>query len=64
MLSDAATISRPPRAEGAGSLNEVRAVIPPECYRRTTWRATLAVVQALALWLAPVTLLVLTSARW
>ena len=43
------------------SLNDVRAVIPEACYRRSTGRATWALLQAAALYLLPVAGLALTD---
>lgn len=40
------------------SLNDVRAIIPESCYDRSKLRATLALVQAALLYLAPVVALV------
>lgn len=53
--------SRP--AERTDSLNDVRAIIPPACYERSTARATWAVLQAVVLWVLPVVALAFTD-RW
>lgn len=45
-------------------MNDVRAVIPERCYQPSAARSTLAVIQGISLWLAPVVALVLTSASW
>lgn len=47
-----------------GSLREVRAAIPEDCYRKPTARAVMAVIQGILLWLAPVVVLILTDAAW
>jgi omega-6 fatty acid desaturase (delta-12 desaturase) len=49
----------PPR-----SLNEVRAVIPESCYRRSAGRAAWALAQATALYAAPIVGLALTDRWW
>ena len=60
MSSDTAVLPRPRQQ----SLNDVRAVIPEACYRRSTRRATLAVLQAVLLYVAPVVALALTDRWW
>ena len=50
-------------ASSARTLNEVRAVIPADCYRRSVARALVALVQGALLWAGPVVALVLTD-RW
>ena len=52
-----ATGRKPSRRDG--SLNDVRAVIPERCYQPSAARSTLAVIQGVSLWLAPVVALVL-----
>lgn len=47
-----------------GSLNEVRSVIPAECYKRSRGRASLALAQGAVLYLVPVALLAMTNAWW
>ena len=51
----------PPRAQ---SLNDVRAVIPAECYERSAARATFALIQAGLLYIAPLVGLALTDRWW
>ena len=51
---------RPPTT----SLNEVRKVIPEQCYQRSSGRASLALAQATILYLAPVLALAFTDAWW
>jgi omega-6 fatty acid desaturase (delta-12 desaturase) len=46
------------------SLNEVRAVIPATCYERSGMRASLAIAQAVLLYLLPVVGLALTDRWW
>jgi len=46
------------------TLNDVRAAIPDVCYRRPNGRAAGALVQALVLYLAPITALALTDRWW
>ncbi len=46
------------------SLNDVRAIIPETCYRRSAGRATLALIQALVLWVLPVVALAFTDRWW
>lgn len=46
------------------SLNDVRAIVPPACYERSTGRGVLAVVQAGLLYLLPIAGLVLTDSWW
>src|SRR5512141_2782588 len=46
------------------SLNDVRAAIPDSCYRRSTARAVWALVQAVALYVAPLVGLALTDRWW
>lgn len=47
-----------------GSLNDVRAVVPAKCYERPSGPASLALVQAVVLYLAPVIGLALTDRWW
>ena len=47
-----------------GSLNEVRRVIPAECYERSSRRAALALAQGALLYLVPLALLAMTNAWW
>lgn len=51
------------RAEGP-SLNDVRAIIPPECYERSRVRGALAVSQGAVLYLLPMIGLALTDRWW
>jgi len=51
-------------ADRADSLNDVRAVIPANCYQRSKRRAGMALVQAVVLWLLPLAGLVLTNRWW
>jgi omega-6 fatty acid desaturase (delta-12 desaturase) len=60
---DSATMPTLPRPR-SGSLNEVREVIPSECYEPSGWVATRSLVQAVALYVAPVTALALTDRWW
>jgi omega-6 fatty acid desaturase (delta-12 desaturase) len=46
------------------SLNDVRAIIPATCYHRSKVRATVALVQAALLYLAPIAALVFTDTWW
>ena len=46
------------------SLNDVRAIIPEACYRRSAWRGSLALAQAALLYFVPLTLLALTNTWW
>jgi omega-6 fatty acid desaturase (delta-12 desaturase) len=46
------------------SLNEVRAIIPERCYRRSAGRASIALAQGWLLWLLPVAGLVFAHAWW
>ena len=46
------------------SLNDVRAVIPPECYERSTPTAVFALLQATILYVAPIVGLALTDRWW
>ena len=46
------------------SLNDVRDIIPEACYRRSTGRAVLALVQAWALYAVPMVGLALTNTWW
>jgi omega-6 fatty acid desaturase (delta-12 desaturase) len=46
------------------SLNDVRAVIPEQCYQRSSSRATWAVVQAIVLYVAPIVALAMTDRWW
>ncbi len=61
LLDDAGTTRRPKQREG--SLNDVRAIIPEHCYRRSAGRAWLALVQAAVLYVLPLVGLALTD-RW
>lgn len=60
MTSVGPTLPRP----RTHSLNEVRATIPPECYERSTARASLALAQATVLYLVPVIALAVTDRWW
>lgn len=62
MSLDAPTLSRPETT--TTSLNEVRRVIPEECYRRPRGRAAVALTQAVVLYLVPVAALAVTDAWW
>ena len=57
---DSATLPRP-RTQ---SLNDVRAVIPAECYEPSRAKGVLALVQGTLLYLVPLTLLALTDRWW
>ena len=57
---DSATVPRP-RTQ---SLNDVRAVIPAECYEPSRVRGVLALVQAALVYLVPLTLLAMTDRWW
>ena len=46
------------------SLNDVRAVIPATCYEKSNTKAWLALAQGAVLYIAPLTLLVLTTQWW
>ena len=46
------------------SLNDVRAIIPETCYERSKLRATLALLQAALLYVAPVVALAFFDAWW
>lgn len=46
------------------SLNDVRAIIPRQCYERSTVRGTLAIAQGVALYLLPMIGLALTDRWW
>jgi len=46
------------------SLNDVRAIIPAPCYERSARRATVALAQAVLLWVAPVVALAFTHTWW
>src|SRR4249920_3382343 len=50
--------------ERTDSLNDVRAVIPDSCYERSPARAVWALVQAVALYVAPIIGLALTDRWW
>ena len=60
MSTEAAVSPRPPKQ----SLNEVRAVIPESCYRRSSKRAAFALLQAAGLYAAPMIGLILTDRWW
>lgn len=60
MSTDTLASPRPPTT----SLNEVRSSIPPECYERSTARASVALAQAWLLYLAPVAALAVVDAWW
>ena len=60
MTLDVPTPARPTTT----SLNEVRTAVPEECYRRSSGRATLALAQAVVLYLVPTAALVVTDAWW
>ena len=64
MTSSTPVIDQPLPRVRTQSLNDVRAVIPPECYRASAGRATVALVQAALLYLAPVVGLALTNRWW
>lgn len=53
-----------PLVSRTDSLNDVRAIIPAPCYERSARRATVALVQAVLLWVAPVVALALTDSWW
>ena len=57
---DSATLPRPRKQ----SLNDVRAVIPAECYEPSRSRGVLVLVQAAILYLVPLSLLALTDQWW
>jgi len=57
------TATRVPR-ERTQSLNDVRAIIPESCFRRSTTRGVLAVAQAFVLWAVPVVALAFTDRWW
>ncbi len=61
--SAAAGGARRPR-ERTQSLNDVRAIIPETCYRRSGIRATVALAQAAVLYAVPMVGLVLIDAWW
>lgn len=48
----------------AESLNDVRTAIPESCYRRSSARAVIALVQAVVLYAIPVAGLILTDSWW
>jgi len=54
-------IDAPSATRRDGSLNDVRAIIPDECYRRSNWKASVALISAAVLYAAPLVGLVLTS---
>ena len=60
-MDPAAATAERPRTH---SLNEVRSAIPAHCYEPSRSRGTLALVQAVLLYLVPMTLLVLTDRWW
>ncbi|HAP77986.1 MAG TPA: hypothetical protein DCR14_18130 [Acidimicrobiaceae bacterium] len=57
-------VETPPTIQREQSLNDVRAVIPEACYRRSAGRAAAAVSMAVVLYLAPVVALALTNTWW
>jgi omega-6 fatty acid desaturase (delta-12 desaturase) len=63
MNSDTDVLPSPPVTR-THSLNDVRSVIPDDCYERPRSRATVAVVQAWVLYLLPVIALALTDTWW
>lgn len=64
--ASASETQTPPRKikEGDGTLNGVRAVIPPECYQRPARRAVLAIIQSTVIYLATVVALATTNTWW
>jgi hypothetical protein len=60
-MSSEATVHPRSRTD---SLNDVRAVIPESCYERSTPRAVWALLQAIALYTAPVVGLAFTDRWW
>lgn len=64
MLSTETPSTTPAPRGRDGSLNDVRAAVPPECYEQPTGRAVFAITQGALLWLAPIVALVLTDAAW
>lgn len=63
-LSPSTTLDERSPAASPRTLNEVRAVIPPECYRRSPGRATAALAQAGLLYALPLVALALTDRWW
>ena len=60
-MSSETVVSPRPREQ---SLNDVRAVIPTSCYQRSSRRAALVLLQATALYIAPLVGLLLTDRWW
>ena len=61
--ADLDPVLRAPR-ERTQSLNDVRAIIPESCYRRSAGRAALGLAQGLVLYALPMVGLVLVDAWW